>query len=245
MLLSKLHEISITNRNITLCKTVLGNIIKVGKYNITSLQSIQIKSSKIRLDVVCERCNKMYHPIANLANGRTDILIYCSDCRNESNRMNNINKYNNNVTKEQRSEYSKSSWSGDKGRKRSIDYKDKWIKNFKSKPIEEQNRIIESNINKLPHPLGDKHPNWNPNKSEYSDYKSLVYMETRKHQHIFEQWDNYELRGLCGVSGAYQLDHIIPIKYGFDNNICSSIIGELNNLQLIPWKQNRTKGYKI
>jgi hypothetical protein len=44
------------------------------------------------------------------------------------------------------------------------------------------------------------------------------------------------------VDGGYQLDHIVPLRYGFDNGITPEEISSLNNLRLLPWKQNLTKG---
>lgn len=48
-------------------------------------------------------------------------------------------------------------------------------------------------------------------------------------------------RTICGVDGGYQLDHIVSIKYGFDNNIPPETIARLENLRLIPWKDNLLK----
>lgn len=89
-------------------------------------------------------------------------------------------------------------------------------------------------------PSGDNHPRWNPNKSEFKKYASLVMSITRKQDlSLLENFD--KPRGLCGVPGAYQLDHIVSIKTGFDNNIPASVIGSLENLQFIPWEDNRKK----
>jgi hypothetical protein len=49
-------------------------------------------------------------------------------------------------------------------------------------------------------------------------------------------------RTLCGVEGGYQLDHIVSIKYGFDNNISPETLSRIDNLRLIPWKDNLLKG---
>ena len=46
-----------------------------------------------------------------------------------------------------------------------------------------------------------------------------------------------------GVNGAFQIDHIIDIKYGFNNNIPAEEIADLKNLQFIPWEENIKKGY--
>jgi len=52
--------------------------------------------------------------------------------------------------------------------------------------------------------------------------------------------ENHTL-GKCGVNGAYQLDHIISVHYGFENNINPEIIGGLDNLRVIPWRVNAVK----
>ena len=49
---------------------------------------------------------------------------------------------------------------------------------------------------------------------------------------------------LCGVEGGWQLDHIISIKYGFENNIDPVIISSIENLQMLPWLDNVKKGSK-
>lgn len=90
---------------------------------------------------------------------------------------------------------------------------------------------------------GENHPRWNTNKSEFSKYKAEVYRITRTQDiTLLEHYD--KPRGRCGVEGAYQLDHIISIKFGFDNSIDPDIIGNISNLQFIPWKLNRDKSYK-
>lgn len=92
--------------------------------------------------------------------------------------------------------------------------------------------------------LGPKHPGWNPNKSEYKKYCNLVDRHTRKQDiSILENYD--KLRGLCGVEGAYQLDHIISKKYGFHNKITPEQIGCISNLRFIPWEENRKKWHNV
>lgn len=88
---------------------------------------------------------------------------------------------------------------------------------------------------------GVNHPRWNPNKSEMREYISLVYKETRKHKKIWSKWPNADKIGVCGTKGAYQLDHKVSIKYGFDNLIPAEIIGGINNLEIITWESNREK----
>lgn len=87
---------------------------------------------------------------------------------------------------------------------------------------------------------GKNHPRWNPNKSEKRKYAYLVSKVTEKYD--LSSLPNYDKpRGLCGIEGVYQLDHIIPIQYGFDNNIDPEIIGHIENIQFIPWEQNNEK----
>jgi len=83
----------------------------------------------------------------------------------------------------------------------------------------------------------------NPNLSEYKKYKNKVGYLTKKNYELYKEQinpNNYK-RGLCGVEGAYQLDHIIPVKYGFENNIPEEIIASVGNLQMLPWKINLKK----
>jgi len=91
---------------------------------------------------------------------------------------------------------------------------------------------------------GENHPRWNPNKDDYQKYKADVMRITRRQDlSLLENYD--KPRGVCGVDGAYQLDHKLPVKYGYENNISPDVIGNISNLQIIPWKENRSKGYKI
>lgn len=79
---------------------------------------------------------------------------------------------------------------------------------------------------------------------EYKRYCGRVHRLTSK---IYESNksvinpNNYP-RGLAGREGVYHLDHIISIRYGFDNNIPPEEIAKLENLQMLPWKDNISKG---
>lgn len=76
-----------------------------------------------------------------------------------------------------------------------------------------------------------------PKKQSYY-YK--VWSETKKQPiHILEGYQN---RGRAGIEGAYHLDHIQSIIYGFENDISSEDIGNINNLRFIPWEENIKKG---
>lgn len=90
---------------------------------------------------------------------------------------------------------------------------------------------------------GNKHPRWKENKNEYQLYKSEVLRVTNRQP--LELLENFNKpRGLCGVKGAYQLDHKVSIKFGYENKIDPYVIGCLSNLQFITWEENRNKGSK-
>jgi hypothetical protein len=79
---------------------------------------------------------------------------------------------------------------------------------------------------------------------EYKRYCNRVHVLSRK---IYEQFkheinpNNYP-RGLAGEQGVYHLDHIVSIRYGFDNNLLPEAVARKENLQMLPWKENISKG---
>jgi len=96
----------------------------------------------------------------------------------------------------------------------------------------------------MPNMQGTNHPRWNSNKDAQKAYYANVLRVTRLND--LSSLKNYDKpRGLCGQEGAYQLDHIISIKYGFDNNIAPELLGHINNLRFIPWQENRNKHMNI
>jgi hypothetical protein len=80
--------------------------------------------------------------------------------------------------------------------------------------------------------------------AEYKRYCNRVHKLSQKiyEENISILNPHGHVRTLCGVDGGYQLDHIVPLRYGFDNGITPEEISSLNNLRLLPWKQNLTKG---
>jgi len=76
--------------------------------------------------------------------------------------------------------------------------------------------------------------------SEKEKYYKKVLNITKKQP--IKLLENYKKRGRAGIDGAYHLDHIIPIIYGFINDIPSEIIGDISNLQFITWEDNLHKG---
>ena len=81
---------------------------------------------------------------------------------------------------------------------------------------------------------------------EYRRYSRMVHALTaktyRKYKHQINP-NNFK-RGLAGVPGAYHLDHIVSIRYGFDNNMLPEQLAVVENLQMLPWAQNISKGKK-
>jgi hypothetical protein len=73
-------------------------------------------------------------------------------------------------------------------------------------------------------------------------YKREVWRLT--YQKPIDTLENWELRGRCGVEGAYQLDHIKSINWGWKNGIDAEVIAEWDNLRMLPWKVNLLKSSK-
>lgn len=82
---------------------------------------------------------------------------------------------------------------------------------------------------------------WDVKKS-FDEYKGAVSRAQRKWSTQISELDNSELRGRNGTVGAYQLDHIVSQRYGFDNAIPPYIIGHICNLKFITWESNNSKG---
>jgi predicted transcriptional regulator len=76
----------------------------------------------------------------------------------------------------------------------------------------------------------------------YYKYELEVLKITR--QQPIKLLDNYNNRGNSGVDGAYHLDHKYSIIEGFKNNIKPELIGNIKNLEFIPWKENLKKRAK-
>jgi transposase-like protein len=75
----------------------------------------------------------------------------------------------------------------------------------------------------------------------YKKYISDVMKVTNKQK--IENLPNFnKKRGLCGVDGAYQLDHKFSILEGFKEGLSPKIIGNINNLEFISWEENLKKG---
>jgi hypothetical protein len=69
-------------------------------------------------------------------------------------------------------------------------------------------------------------------------YRNLVWKITEK-QNI-KKLDNYQLRAFKG----YHLDHKVSIWYGYKNKLDPKLIGDIENLEFIPYRENMRKGTK-
>ena len=81
----------------------------------------------------------------------------------------------------------------------------------------------------------------------YHKYRYRVYRLSEETYTKYEDEINPlgYIRTLAGVEDGYHLDHIIPCRYGFDNNIPPEELAKKENLQMLPWKENITKGCKL
>jgi 5-methylcytosine-specific restriction endonuclease McrA len=86
----------------------------------------------------------------------------------------------------------------------------------------------------------------NPDRPEYKRYQYEVQKITEENyiKYIDKINPFGYTRTLCGVENGWQLDHKIPIRYGFDNDIEPNIIAAVENLQMLPWVENVKKGSK-
>jgi hypothetical protein len=48
-------------------------------------------------------------------------------------------------------------------------------------------------------------------------------------------------RSVAGVNGGYQIDHIQSVKECFDKGISAEYCSRIENLQMLPWQENRKK----
>ena len=78
--------------------------------------------------------------------------------------------------------------------------------------------------------------------SEYMKYRKEVLSITNKQK--INTLIGYDKRGTYKNNEAYHLDHKYSIIEGFKNKISPEIIGEIKNLEFIPWKENLKKRTK-
>lgn len=80
----------------------------------------------------------------------------------------------------------------------------------------------------------------------YKKYRNRLKTLTEKTYRVYKQYINPHdhQRGVAGKEGVYHLDHIIPARFGYDNNIPPDVLAEKENLQMLPWRDNIVKGRK-
>ncbi len=90
-----------------------------------------------------------------------------------------------------------------------------------------------------------RHMEWLKTASEWELYKYEVELETRISYRKFKDVIN-PLNLLRGSEGdMYHLDHIISRRFCFENNIPVELCGHPDNLRMIPWRENISKGMRI
>ncbi len=99
--------------------------------------------------------------------------------------------------------------------------------NFIGKIIKFHNISPEEYLKKLP---------------EYVKYRRMVDIITRKQP--IETLEHFNLRGNYTNDDSYHLDHKYSVLEGFKNGIAPEIIGNIRNLEFIPWKENQSKSSK-
>jgi len=80
---------------------------------------------------------------------------------------------------------------------------------------------------------------------EYTRYKNKVHKLSEKtyveHAEVINP--NNHPRTLCGVDGGWQLDHIKTVRECFDSGISEEEASSLNNLRMLPWKENLMRNF--
>jgi hypothetical protein len=81
---------------------------------------------------------------------------------------------------------------------------------------------------------------WKKTASEWKIYKSAVTNLTRVNYKLHRNQINPNnlQQGKAGMLCAHHLDHIVPIRYCFNNNIPIDLCAHQDNLQILGWREN-------
>lgn len=81
---------------------------------------------------------------------------------------------------------------------------------------------------------------WKETASEWRVYKAIVTSLTEQTYKTYKHIINPKRfsRGKAGVDGAFHLDHIVPKRFCFENNIPPELCAHYSNLQMISWREN-------
>ena len=119
-----------------------------------------------------------------------------------------------------------------KGKGYGVSGKPPWNKGLKTGPRSEEVKEKISNVMRK----GDL--------SEWKQYRNKCFWLTevtyREYNGIINP--NNHPRTIAGVDGGYQLDHIRSVKECFDLGLSPEYCSRVENLQMLPWKENRLKG---
>lgn len=75
-------------------------------------------------------------------------------------------------------------------------------------------------------------------KKEKLAYYNKCWKITEKNAPLIKDIDKRKFK-------SYDIDHIVPISYGYKNNIPAELIGSLENLRMLPNKENLLKNINI
>lgn len=78
-------------------------------------------------------------------------------------------------------------------------------------------------------------------RTEFYRYKAIITYLTEQHRGTMTRGF---VTGLAGTNGAWQIDHMYSILEGYKNKVSPFVIGNIKNLQMIPWRENLTKHSK-
>lgn len=81
---------------------------------------------------------------------------------------------------------------------------------------------------------------WQQTADQWELYKSKVTSLTKKNYNKHKKQINPKNlpRGKAGQPNAYHLDHIVPIRFCFENNIPPEVCADPTNLQMLHWNDN-------
>ncbi len=81
---------------------------------------------------------------------------------------------------------------------------------------------------------------WRKTASEWQKYKADVSSLTSQTYRKYKKHINPKNlpKGKAGTEGAYHLDHIVPKRFCFDNQIPPVVCADKSNLQMIGWREN-------
>jgi len=105
--------------------------------------------------------------------------------------------------------------------------------------LQRNNMKIRKNVQIRLRLSDDDYKNYLDKLPDFEKYKRKITSLSKKKQVSFLQ--NYHLKGKAGIDGAYQIDHKYSILEGFKNNIPIEIISHVENLEMIPWRDNLSK----